>query len=161
METNGSLELSGITAMLGEIFPREVGDAFEKVPETSGSPDPTSTLDEPKVSDEDEDPELEACLAFNVDPEEAVGSVADVKVAEALEEKLDAPVEEASSFGIEAGMATGQNDQTFLPESQYKSSSNLRKPTASRLERQAPELSSSYLKRGKQAACKETPGDVT
>jgi hypothetical protein len=49
METNGSLELSGITAMLGEIFPREVGAGFddENVPEISGSPDPTSTLDEP------------------------------------------------------------------------------------------------------------------
>lgn len=161
METNGSLELSGRTAMLGEVFPREVGDAFATVPEIPGSPDPTSTLNELDVSDVDEESEAVACRASSIDPEEAVASGADVKVANVLEDRLDASFEGAVAFVIDSGMATGQNDQTFLPESQYRSSSNLRKPRASRLERQSPKLSSSYLKRGKQAACKETPGDVT
>ena len=147
--------------MLGEIFPREVGAAFDdvKVPAICDNPDPTSTVDDPKVSELDEDPESVACLAFN--SEEVAETVADVTVAEVFKDMLDIAVEEAAAFGIEVGMATGQNDQTFLPWSQYRSNSNLRKPTASRLERQSPELSSSYLKPGKQAACKETPGDVT
>jgi len=45
--------------------------------------------------------------------------------------------------------------------SQYKSISSLRKPIASKFDKQSPELSSSYLRNGKQAAVKETPGLVT
>jgi hypothetical protein len=66
-----------------------------------------------------------------------------------------------SAFGTEDGTVTGQKLHTCLHWSQYKSISNLRKPTASRFERQSAELSSSYLRRGKQAAEKETPGVVT
>jgi len=75
------LELSGRTTTVGEAFPREVGDAFETVPEIPGSSDPISTLDEPDVSDVEENSEPVACLASSMDLEEAAASDVDVKVA--------------------------------------------------------------------------------
>jgi hypothetical protein len=124
-----------MTTMLGELLPSDVADALDNVPEGDGSPDPTSAL-ELKVL------ESVFCLAFRADPDEAVVTVPEVKAARVLEDKLKDPGVGTES-GTEVGMATGQNDQTFLPWSQYRSSSNLRKPTASRLERQSPEVSSS------------------
>jgi hypothetical protein len=92
-----------MTTMLGELLPSDVADALDNVPEGDGSPDPTSTL-------ELKGPEAVFCLAFKADPEEAVA-------ARVLEDKLEDPVR-GTEFGTEVGMATGQNDQTFLPWSQ-------------------------------------------
>jgi len=60
-----------------------------------------------------------------------------------------------------AGIAAGQKLQTCLPSSQYKSTSNLWNPTASRFERHNAASSLSYLNLEKQAAERDTPGTVT
>jgi hypothetical protein len=99
-----------MTTMLGELLPSDVADALDNVPDGDGSPDPTSTL-------ELKEPEAVFCLAFKADPDEAVGTVPEVKAARVLEDKLEDPVR-GTEFGTEVGMATGQNDQTFLPWSQ-------------------------------------------
>lgn len=93
--------------------------------------------------------------------EDDVGSAARVKPETMLDGKLSVIVEEGIVFGIEVGIATGQKLHSRLLWSQYKSISNLRNPTASKFDKQSPELSSSYLRCGKQAAEKETPGMVT
>ena len=61
------------------------------------------------------------------------------------------------AFGIDAG----QKLQTCLASSQYKSISNLWKPTASKFERHRAASSLSYLRFEKQAADRDTPGAVT
>jgi hypothetical protein len=104
------------------------------------------------------------CRGFKAgekEEEDIDGAASEVNGGRGLDEKLRVVVDDGMAFGIEVGMATGHSDQTLLSWSQYRSISNLRNPTPSRLDKQSPESSSSYLRRGKQAAVKETPGPVT
>jgi hypothetical protein len=165
IDTNGAFGASGKTATVGRVVPRVLANG----------PDKEEVVDE---ADELEAVTEDACLAFtptteleveadrkvvgDEDAEDDVGSASGVRAPRELEERLTVVVEEGIALlYIEVGMATGQNDHTLRPSSQYKSTSNLRNPTASRFERQSPELSSSYLKWGKQAAERDTPGAVT
>jgi hypothetical protein len=60
---------------------------------------------------------------------------------------------------IEVGSATGQNDHSLLPSSQYKSIVNRRNPAANRFEKQSAKFASSNMLKGKQVAKSETPGN--
>jgi len=74
-------------------------------------------------------------------------------------------LEEEGGFAEDDGAgcvkATGQRLQTCKTSSQYKSTSNLRKPTASKFERHKVASSSSNFSLEKQADDRETPGVVT
>ena len=133
---------------MGRTFPRDVAAALDN-----------SELDD--TTELEIDSEL-ICRGFKiaeVEEEETEESAPEVGRVPGM--KLRVVVDDGAALEIEAGMATGQKDHVLLPSSQYKSISNLRKPTASRLDKQSPEESSSYFSRGKQAAVKETPGLVT
>lgn len=152
MDTKGSLDVLGKIAIEGKISPKEEAEVLDNC--------------EVGVATELEAVSDVACRALTLpalkdDVTPIVGSAAEVKAARELEEKLNVVVEDGTVSGMEAGISTGQKDQTFLPESQYKSISNRRKPEARRFEKQSAELSSSYRSVGKQAAVKDTPGSVT
>ncbi len=129
--------------------------------------DVSGGMDEPETTEVDIERELVSdviCRTPRIDAgdsnsAELVG--ADVEFVVVEEEKLRVIVEDDGTLVITLGIAIGQKLQTFLPSSQYKSISNLRKPTARRLERQFPDSSSSYRRLGKQIDEKETPGVVT
>jgi hypothetical protein len=65
------------------------------------------------------------------------------------------------SPNISKHLEKGTLASKFRLTSQYKSISNRLKPTARRLLKQSPELSSSNFRVWKHAAEKETPGTVT
>ena len=143
IETSGRFGSLGRTSMVGRTAPRVVSDGAADDVDEAGRAEVLEELE--AVPDDCGDIDTVVGVEFGVD-----------------EEKLNMIVEDGSTLlRIALGIETGQKLQTFLPWSQYRSISNLRKPRASRLERQSPELSSSYRRLGKQAAEKETPGVVT
>jgi hypothetical protein len=137
--------VSGGTAIVGRTIPKEVAVALDE-----------SEID--VIRELEIDLEL-TCRSFKV-AEEGAEKTDEVDGVLGVELRV-VVVDDGSALGIEIGIATGQKDHTLLPSSQYKSISNLRKPTASKFDKQSPESSSSYLRCGKQAAVNETPGPVT
>jgi|SRR6266536_5122453 len=148
IDTNGAFRVSGKTETVGRVLPRVLAKGPDKE-------EVVAEADELEAVTED------TCLAFTpstelevdreVEPDEyaedEVGSASGVRAPRELEERLTAVVEEGTALlYTDVGMATGQKDHTLRPSSQYKSSSNIRNPTASRFERQSPQLSSSYLR---------------
>jgi hypothetical protein len=155
---NGVLGESGITEISGSTDPRElalddvVGEEFEleEILEI--------IVEEPELGEEDETvASLVSCLTRRF-----VVASAEVR-AIVLEDRLEVVVgvAEETTGETEAGIATGQKLHTCRVSSQYRSTSNLRKPLANRFERQSAELSSSYRRKGKQAAVRDAPGAVT
>ncbi len=135
MVINGLSGVSGGTTTVGRVSPREDAVTFDE-PDTVGLREGLAAFGMP-------------CRALSNGDIETEG-VDDVVCLEALllvevAEEFRLCVDEGKVSEIELGMAAGQKDHILLAWSQNKSISNLWKPTANRLEKHSPELSSSYL----------------
>lgn len=138
---NGALGESGTTDISGSTDPRllALAEVVEEEPELNKILE--IDAEEPELGGVDEAVEsLVSCRARRF-----VVASAEVR-ATVLEDRLEVVVGVAEGITeeTEAGIATGQKLHTRRSWSQYKSTSNLRKPLANRLERQSAELSSSY-----------------
>lgn len=110
--------------------------------------------------------------AFNADPPELVDIACRAARSDKVRDVISADkvldgsvvvvgVGRGAEITLDEVTAKAQNVHSRRTESQYRSSSNLRNPTARRFERHTAALSSSYIPLAKQAADKETPGVVT
>jgi hypothetical protein len=106
MDTKGSLDVLGRTAIDGSVCPREL-------------PEVLSSCDVWELVELVDEPEL-TCRALTpawLDDDEVtlVDFVAEVKAVTELEEKLRVVVEAEIASGTELGISTGQKDHTFRP----------------------------------------------
>lgn len=134
--TIGAFGLSGSTTMLGVLCPSEVSTVPDAVRCVGTEWDLTldGTWRGTRIG-------LEVGLPF--DDEDRMSALS--KEERVLELKGGVEVDDDRVAGFEeVGTATGQKDHTLRPWSQKRSISNLRNPTASKLERQMPKSSSSY-----------------
>jgi hypothetical protein len=104
IHTKGSSGVSGRTAIVGRMFPREVAEELDK-----------------PVLEVDKEPEIDlelTCRGFKVgeeEDEELEGLVSENEGRSVLEEKVGVIVDDGIAFGMEIGIATGQKDQTLRP----------------------------------------------
>jgi hypothetical protein len=96
--------VSGRTAIVGRISPREVAEALDRLVVEGGN-----------TSETDSELTCRGSKAGDEECEDIDGAASEVNGGRELEEKLRVAVDDGMVFGIEAGIATGQNDHTLLP----------------------------------------------